>query len=80
MLSGRLLTVGPSGKPLWVRLYLRPLGEEWAAMILGDTVPPPPPGQVEGVVFLAATAAEAKRLAVAYLGDSVAQNEGSATP
>ena len=43
-------------------------------MILGETVPPPLPGKVKGMVFLAGTAAEAKRLAVAYLGESVAQN------
>ena len=80
MLSGRFHTLGSSGKPRWVRLYLRPLGEEWAAMILGETVPPPPPGKVKGVVFLAATAAEAKQLAVVYLGEAVSPNEGSAMP
>ena len=35
--SIRILTVGPDQDPLWVRLYVQPIGERWAAMIVGDT-------------------------------------------
>ena len=37
MRSRWLLTMGPSNEPIWVRLYLQPLGDEWAAIIVGDT-------------------------------------------
>ena len=38
----RLPTVGPDSEPLWVRLYVHPLGDHWAAMIVADDVPTGP--------------------------------------
>ena len=63
----RLLTLGPSDEPLWVRLYIQSLGEEWAAMIVADGVLPPEPEELKGTVFFGATAEEAEALAKAYL-------------
>lgn len=48
----RLLTLGSDNEPLWVRLYLHPVRDHWAAMIVGDDVPPPDPGTVTGLTFL----------------------------
>ena len=71
--SLRLLTLGPSDEPLWVRLYIQSLGEEWAAMIVADGVLPPEPEELKGTVFFGATAEEAETLARAYL----AQNDAT---
>ena len=46
----------------------------WAAMIVGDAERPPEPGELKGLCFFADTAEKAERLAVAYLGEGVAQN------
>ncbi len=43
-------------------------------MIVADDAPPPEPGNLKGMTFFAGTAEEAERLAVAYLGEGVAQN------
>ena len=40
----RLLTLGPDTEPLWIRLYVQPYADQWAAMLAGDDVPPPDPG------------------------------------
>ena len=37
-------------------------------MIVGDTVPPPMPGEVKGLGFFGDTAEEAEELARVYLG------------
>ncbi len=64
----RLLTVGPDNEPLWVRLFVQPYADHWAAMIVGDAVPPPEPGTVAGLTFFGASPEEAEREAKAYLG------------
>ncbi len=74
MRTRRLLVFGPEGEPLWVRLYVQPIGEQWAALIVADDAPPPEPGHFKGLGFFADTAEEAERLALAYLGEGVAQN------
>ena len=74
MRSRRLLTLGPDDEPLWVRLYLQPLGDQWAAMIVADSVAPPNPGELKGTGFYADTPAEAKETALRYLGGCVEQN------
>ncbi len=74
MPARRILTHGPTGEPRWIRLYVQPFGNTWAAMIVGDEEEPPAPETVKGQVFFAETAEEAERLAVAYLGEGVAQN------
>jgi hypothetical protein len=76
MHSRRLLAPGSEGKPIWVCLYVRPIGEQWAATIVADDAPPPEPGSLNGVTFFGDTAEEAERLAVAYPGEGVPQNEG----
>ena len=73
MSSRRLLTLGPSDELLWVCLYVQPLGNEWAAMIVADGVLPPEPEELKGTVFFGATAEEAEALAKAYL----AQNDAT---
>jgi len=37
----RLLTIGPDNEPLWVRLYVQPIGEWRVAMIVRDESPSP---------------------------------------
>jgi hypothetical protein len=66
--SIRILTVGPDHEHMQVRLYVQPIGERWAAMIVGDTDPPPGPGEVRGQGFFGDTAEEAEQLAKAFLG------------
>ena len=73
MRSHRLRTLGPDDEPLWVRLYVQPLGDEWAAMIVADGVLPPEPEELKGTVFFGATAEEAEAMARAYL----AQNDAT---
>ena len=51
MTSRRLLTVSPDHDPLWVRLYVRQIGEQWAAMLLADEEAPPEPGALKGLAF-----------------------------
>ncbi len=64
----------PGGAPLWVRLYVQPLGGHWAAMLVPDVESPPEPGSLKGLTFLADTAKEAERLALASFGEGGAQN------
>ena len=68
--SIRIVTVGPDPDPLWVRLCVQPIGERWAAMVLGDTGSPPEPDEVRGQGFFGDTADEAEQLAKVYLGMS----------
>jgi hypothetical protein len=37
----RLLTLSLEHELLWVRLYIHPIGDRWAAMIVRDDVPLP---------------------------------------
>jgi hypothetical protein len=64
----RLLTVSRDNEPLWVRLNGQPYADQWAAMLVGDEVPPPEPDTVTGLRFFGATPEEAEREAKAYLG------------
>jgi hypothetical protein len=73
MRSHRLLTLAPEDEPLWVRLYIQPLGDQWAAKIVADGALPPEPEELKGTVFFGATAEEAEALAKAYL----AQNDAT---
>ncbi len=50
MRSCRLLTLSPDNEPMWVRLYVHPVGDRWAAMLVADGVLPPEPGALEGIV------------------------------
>ena len=68
MRSHRLLTLGLDNEPLWVRLYIQPVGEKWAAMIVADDVEPPLPGELNGMSFFGDTPAEAREVALRYLG------------
>jgi len=70
----RLLTLGPSGEPLWVRLYVQPVGDQWTAMIVADSAEAPKPGELRGTGFFGDTPAKAKELALRYLGRCVEQN------
>ena len=63
----RLLTLGPDDAPLWVCLYVQPVEDRWAAMIVADGVLPPGPDEVKGTAFFGETADEAEQLAHAYL-------------
>jgi hypothetical protein len=64
----RLLTLGPDNEPLWLRLYVQPYADRWAARLVGDEVPPPDPGTVTGLTFLGSTPEGAEREAKEYLG------------
>ena len=59
---------------MWVRLYIYPLAEGWAAAILADGALPPEPGSVRGMVFFRETPEDAERLPLEYLGEVVSQN------
>jgi hypothetical protein len=74
MRTRRILTRGPAGEPQWACLDVRALGAAWAALIVADGESPPEPGSLKGMAFVADTAAEAERLAIACLGKGVAQN------
>ena len=74
MPARRILTHGPAGEPLWVRLYVQDKGLMWAAMIVADAETPPEPGELKGLFFFADTAEEAERLALASLGEGGAKN------
>ena len=63
--SMRVLTVNPDHEPLWVRLYVYPFAEGWAA-ILADGVPPPELSSLPGIAFIGETPDDAHRPAVGY--------------
>jgi hypothetical protein len=73
--SLRLLAPGSEGKRLWVRLYVQLFGTRRAAMIVANAANPLEPGNLKRITFFADTAEEAERLALAYLGEGVAQNQ-----
>ena len=62
----RLLTVSPDHEPLWVRLCVHPVGDQWHSIIVADGVSPPGPGEVKGIGFYADTLAVARELALPY--------------
>lgn len=62
----RLLTLGPDNEPMWVRLYVHPLGDHWAAMIVAEGAEPPRPGERKGISCFGDTPADAKELALRY--------------
>jgi hypothetical protein len=66
--SRRLLTVGPENDPLWVRLYVQPVGESWAAMLVGEDVSAPESDELKGLGFLGPTAEAAERGALDCVG------------
>ena len=74
MPARRILTYHPAGAPLWVRLCVQDMGLMWAAMLVADAATPPEPGELKGLCFVADTAEEAERLALASLGEDGAQN------
>ncbi len=74
MRSLRLLTLNPDNDPMWVRLYVYPLPEGWAAAILADGALPPEPGSLPGMAFFGETPEDGERLALEYLGEGVSQN------
>ena len=80
----RLLTFGPSDEPLWVKVYVRQIGERWVAMILLDDDPPPGFEKLRRITFFGDTPEEAEQEALDYLGmyaerSSVGQPSGSCT-
>jgi hypothetical protein len=70
----RLLTLGPDNEPLWVRLYVHPFGNHWAAMIVADDVEHALPGELKGTGVFGDSPAEAKEWALRSLGRCVEQN------
>ncbi len=70
----RLLTLGRDNEPLWVRLYVHPIGDTGAAMIAADEAVPPEPGSLKGTAFFAGTPQEAEEQAKTYLALSESVN------
>lgn len=70
----RLFTLSPDNKPLHMRVYGRQLDASWAAMVGGNDLPAPRPGERKGTGFFGDTPAEAQELALRYLGTCVEQN------
>jgi len=69
MRARRILTRDSAGTPVWVRIYVQPVGALWAAMIVPDGASPPAPGQLQGAAFLAESAEAAECRAISYLGE-----------
>ncbi len=63
----RILTLGPDNEPLWVRVYVHRIEDMWAAMLVGDDVPPAEPGTLQGMAFFGTTPEEAEWQAVEAL-------------
>ena len=49
----RLLVHALSNEPLWVRLYVQSMGDQWTAMIVADSVNPPKPDELVTLQALA---------------------------
>ncbi len=62
------LTVDSDNEPPWLRLYMQPYANEWAARLVGDDLLPPAPGTVTRLTFFGAMPEEAQQEAKAYLG------------
>jgi hypothetical protein len=69
-----VLSLGPDDDPIWTCLYVQPIGDRWATMLVADGVVPPGPGEVKGLSFFGDTVEEAERVAKAYLGWSEPKN------
>ena len=70
----RLPTLGPSDELLWVKVYVRQIGERWVAMILRDDDPPPGSEDLRGIAFFGDTPEEAEQEALEYLGICAERN------
>ncbi len=70
----RFLTLDAQNKARWMRLYVQPIGGQWAALLVADDVEPPTPGKLKGMGFFAETPAEAEELALRYVGRCTEQN------
>jgi hypothetical protein len=68
--SLRLLTLGPSDEPQWVRVVIQPIEDVWTAMLVGAQEPAPEPGSLMGVCFFGKTSKEARGEALNYLGNT----------
>ncbi len=64
----RFLTISPDNEPMWVQLYVYPVGDQWHSVIVADGVTAPGPDAVKGIGFYADAPEKAERLAKAYLG------------
>ena len=67
MTSHSFLTLSPNHEPVWIRLYVHPIGEKWVAMFVADDAPPPEPGSLTGQAFFGATPVEAEHAAKTYV-------------
>jgi hypothetical protein len=72
--SIRIVTAGPDHEPMQIRLYVQPIGERWAAMIVGNECLSPGPDELRGQGFFGDTAEDAEQLAKAYLGMGEGRN------
>lgn len=68
MTPRRFVIPGPDNDRRWVRLYVYPARGLWAAMIIADTMDPPRADAVRALRCFGDTAAEAKAVALRYLG------------
>ncbi len=74
MSATRLVTLSPDNKPLHMRVYVRQIDDSWAAMVVGNDLLAPRPGERKGAGFLAATPKEAEREALEYYSQSELAN------
>ena len=74
MISRRLLTVGPGNEAQRVRVYVRQIGDRWAAIICSDEEAPPQPDQLKRIDFFGETAERTERQALDYLGMRVGRD------
>jgi hypothetical protein len=70
----RFLLLDAKNEPHWVRLYVRPIGEQWVALLVPDAVEPPRTGRLEGLGFFGDTPAEVTALALGFVGRCTEQN------
>ena len=64
----RLLTLDPDNEPVWLQLYLYPVGDQRHSAIGADGTTPQGPNTVKGIGCYADASEKAERLAKAYLG------------
>ncbi len=70
MLRQRRILLSSAHAPRWVRLYVQPIEDFWAVMVVDEEEPPPEPGELKGIVFFGKTVQEGESVAEFYIDRS----------
>ncbi len=68
MSSRYVLRHNAAGESEWLQVYVAPIGNRFAAMILAEEEMRPAPGQLKGLAFFGDTTIAAETQALHYLG------------